>query len=396
MARIGSVRPLLTVVVVLGAVFVGLDPFSQSPIAGEKDFKVLPVPQPSLEILASIPRDDKNSLKSAKIVFSGQVLGPESVLFDSQGRGPYSGVGDGRIVRWDGAEKRWVDFATVVPNRTEICNPTNPPSPNLEYEHLCGRPLGIRFNKAGELFICDAYFGLLKVGPEGGVAEVLSNEAEGQKFRFTNDLDIDDDGTIYFTDSSNRYPRSKFFFSLLEAEETGRFLKYDPITKETTVLIKKLRFANGVTFSKDHSFLVISETRLGRLIRYWVKGPKAGTWEHFVWLPGYPDNVRTTEEGDFWVALHCKRNLFDRFMNDFPAVKQAFLKLPLSPKVLYSMFVGKPHAAALKYSPEGKLLQVVEDKKGETASFLSEVEEHDGKLWMGSVLMPHIAVIDKP
>ncbi|KAL2631934.1 hypothetical protein R1flu_016620 [Riccia fluitans] len=363
MARIGSVAPFLAVVVVLGAVFVALDPFAMSPIAGVKDFKVLSVPQPSLEVLAAIPRDEKNILKGAEIVYGGQILGPESVLFDSQGRGPYSGVGDGRIVRWEGAKKGWVEFATVVSNRTEICNPTNPPSPNLKYEHLCGRPLGIRFNKAGELIICDAYFGLLKVGPEGGLAEVLTNEAEGQKFKFTNDLDIDDDGTIYFTDSSSRYPRSKFFASILEAEETGRFLKYDPKTKETTVLIKKLRFPNGVTFSKDHSFLIISETRLGRLIRYWVKGSKAGTWEHFVWLPGYPDNVRTTEEGNFWVALHCRRTLFDRFMNDYPALKQAFLKLPIKPTILYTLFSGKPHAAALKYSPEGKVLQVVEDQK---------------------------------
>lgn len=57
---------------------------------------------------------------------------------------------------------------------------------------------------------------------------------------------------------------SKFFHSILEAEETGRFLKYDPKTKETTVLVKKLRFPNGVTFSKDKSFIIIAETRLGR------------------------------------------------------------------------------------------------------------------------------------
>ncbi|KAL3689877.1 hypothetical protein R1sor_016186 [Riccia sorocarpa] len=391
-----SVKPFFTWAAVLGSIFVAFDPFSLSPIAGEKDFKVLTSLQPSLEVLASIPRDEKNILKNAEIVYGGQVFGPESVLFDSRGRGPYSGVADGRVVRWEGPEKGWVEFATVVSNRTEICNPTNPPTANLKYEHVCGRPLGLRFNKHGELFICDAYFGLLKVGPEGGLAEVLTNEAEGEKLAFTNDLDIDDDGTIYFTDSSTKHPRSKFFYSMLESEDTGRFLKYDPKTKDTTVLIKKLQFPNGVTISKDHSFIVIAETRVGRLIRYWLKGPKAGTWEHFVWLPGFPDNVRTNEEGDFWVALHCKRNVIDRLMNGFPGVKQAFLKLPLSPNILYSIFAGKPHGTALKVSSEGKILQVVEDRKGESAKLLSEVEEHNGKLWMGSVVLPHLAVIDKP
>lgn len=49
--------------------------------------------------------------------------------------------------------------------------------------------------------------GLLKVGPEGGLAMPLVTEAEGVPLGFTNDLDIDDDGTVYFTDSSTNYQR---------------------------------------------------------------------------------------------------------------------------------------------------------------------------------------------
>lgn len=49
--------------------------------------------------------------------------------------------------------------------------------------------------------------GLLKVGPEGGLATPLVTEAEGVPLGFTNDLDIDDDGTVYFTDSSISYQR---------------------------------------------------------------------------------------------------------------------------------------------------------------------------------------------
>lgn len=78
----------------------------------------------------------------------------------------------------------------------------------LKNEHICGRPLGLRFDKrTGDLYIADAYFGLLKVGPEGGLATSLSTEAEGVPFGFTNDLDIDDEGNVYFTDSSTNYQR---------------------------------------------------------------------------------------------------------------------------------------------------------------------------------------------
>lgn len=78
----------------------------------------------------------------------------------------------------------------------------------MKNEHICGRPLGLRFNKkTGDLFIADAYFGLMVVGPEGGLATSLANQAEGVPLRFTNDLDIDEDDNIYFTDSSTVYQR---------------------------------------------------------------------------------------------------------------------------------------------------------------------------------------------
>lgn len=77
-----------------------------------------------------------------------------------------------------------------------------------ENEHICGRPLGLRFdNKSGDLYIADAYFGLMKVGPEGGLATSLTTEAEGVPLGFANDLDLDDEGNVYFTDSSTKYKR---------------------------------------------------------------------------------------------------------------------------------------------------------------------------------------------
>jgi sugar lactone lactonase YvrE len=94
----------------------------------------------------------------------------------------------------------------LVPN---VCG--GPKASLLEYlpnEHVCGRPLGLRFDKrTGDLYIADAYFGLLKVGPEGGLATPLATEAEGVRLNFTNDLDLDHEGNIYFTDSSLHYQR---------------------------------------------------------------------------------------------------------------------------------------------------------------------------------------------
>lgn len=76
-------------------------------------------------------------------------------------------------------------------------------------EHVCGRPLGLRFNpKNGDLLVADAYIGLLAVKPNGGIATQVAKMAEGVPFGFTNALDIDQtSGVIFFTDSSTKYQR---------------------------------------------------------------------------------------------------------------------------------------------------------------------------------------------
>lgn len=76
-------------------------------------------------------------------------------------------------------------------------------------EHVCGRPLGLKFNQATcDLYIADAYFGLLVVGRKGGLARQLATSAEGIPFLFANALDIDQKtGTVYFTDTSTRFRR---------------------------------------------------------------------------------------------------------------------------------------------------------------------------------------------
>ncbi|EXC38579.1 hypothetical protein L484_000187 [Morus notabilis] len=44
-------------------------------------------------------------------------LSPESYAFDSLGDGPYTGESDGRIIKWQEDQQRWIDFAVTSPNR---------------------------------------------------------------------------------------------------------------------------------------------------------------------------------------------------------------------------------------------------------------------------------------
>ncbi|XP_022756049.1 protein STRICTOSIDINE SYNTHASE-LIKE 3-like [Durio zibethinus] len=382
---------ILGILFLLLALYCGIDPFKHSAISEFPDFEAYKVDMPSWELVPTV-RDKDNLLQKSEIKFLNQVQGPESMAFDPFGRGPYTGVADGRILFWDG--EKWKDFAYTSSNRSELCNPKPSPLSYLPNEHICGRPLGLRFDKnTGDLYIADAYLGLFKVGPEGGLATSLVTEAEGVPLRFTNDLDIDNEGNVYFTDSSSKYQRRNFMQLVFSSENSGRLLKYNLHTKETTVLMRNLQFPNGVSLSKDGSFLVFSEACTGRLLKYWLKGEKAVASDVFAILPGFPDNVRTNQDGEFWVAIHCRRSTYSHILGLYPKLRKFVLKLPISTKIQYLLQVGgKLHAAVVKYSPEGKLLQVLEDSEGKVVKAVSEVEEKDGKLWLGSVLMPFVAV----
>ena len=80
---------------------------------------------------------------------------------------------------------------------------------NSAMEQLCGRSLGLKFNEATcELYIANAYFGLMVVERNGGVAKQLAISTEGVTFRFTNALDIDQNtGVVYFTDTNTIFQK---------------------------------------------------------------------------------------------------------------------------------------------------------------------------------------------
>ncbi|KAF3430869.1 hypothetical protein FNV43_RR26593 [Rhamnella rubrinervis] len=234
------------------------------------------------------------------------VTGPETIAFDCHGEGPYASVSDGRILKWQGSQLGWTEFAIPTFYRPRnLCDGSSNPN----WEPICGRPLGIKFNtKTCELYIADAYFGLLKVGPNGGVAQHLATSAEGIPFRLTNALDIDPQtGVVYFSDTSIFFPRRAWRESIRLGDKTGRLMRYDPITKIVTVLMRGLAFANGVALSKDSSFILVAESATNQVHRFWLRGPRAQTSELFLHLERSPDNINRNEKGEFWIAVGSGR-----------------------------------------------------------------------------------------
>jgi len=88
-----------------------------------------------------------------------------------------------------------------------------------------GVPLGIEASD-GILYIADAYKGLLSL-TESGDLETLTNEVDGTPILYADDLDIAENGVIYFSDASTKFGAedngTTMAASLLEIMESRDF-----------------------------------------------------------------------------------------------------------------------------------------------------------------------------
>ncbi|MFJ3779241.1 SMP-30/gluconolactonase/LRE family protein [Streptomyces sp. NPDC090075] len=296
--------------------------------------------------------------------------GPEDVVTDPDGR-VLTGVEDGRILRLDGLG--------------------DPDTPRVrELARTGGRPLGLELLPDGDLLVCDAERGLLRVGLADGTVQVLADTVEGEPLRFASNVVALPDGTLYFTVSSRRFPLDHWIGDIVEHSGTGRLLRLAPGARTPEVACDGLQFANGLAVSGDGTFLIVAETGAYRLTRYWLTGPRAGRAEFFAELPGMPDNL--WRDGDLtWVALAGPRNPpLDLFHRTPAAVRRAAARAAV-------------HAP---YRPAGTVAVVALDDHGRVVHHLARRPSgfrmatsvcRTGRLLvLGSVWEPGVAVCAAP
>ncbi|KAG5043282.1 hypothetical protein AAZX31_03G114100 [Glycine max] len=321
-------------------------------------------------------------------------VGPESFSFDPRGEGPYTGVSDGRIIKWHQTQNRWLNFSAIASSShwDEECG--GPCDEHSKKEHVCGRPLGLCFSTlSNDLYIADSYKGLVVVGPHGGTTRRLVSTIEGEPLAFTNGLDVDQrTGAVYFTSSSSKYPRRNYMSLILSRDKTGMLMKYEPQSEQVSVLLKNLSYANGVALSKDGEYILIIETTTCRVLRYWLETPKTGTLEVFADLPGFPDNIKRSPRGGFWVGIYSRREKIIQWILSYPWIGKVLLRLPLDIPKAYSYLakLKRSNGMAIRLSEQGDILEIVNEKNGSIGRSISEVEERDGILWVGSIDAPFV------
>jgi len=234
------------------------------------------------------------------------------------------------------------------------------------YVNTGGRPLGITFDATGALIIADAFRGLLKVNAEKQI-ETLVSEVDGITVNYANDLDIADNGKIYFSDASTKFHANKYGTyqaSLLDINEhggNGRLIEYDPITGQSKTFAKGFNFANGVALSHDQNWLLLNETGSYRVLKIGIGHYNYQQQQVLIDnLPSFPDNLSrglsTIDKNLYWIGLVSPRSAILDKVSDSPFLRKVIQRLPafIRPK-------AKAYGHVIAINDQGEVIYNLQD-----------------------------------
>ncbi len=342
----------LLILLLAGLAYLLFWPVSVDPVAWE----------PPAAPADSPPFEKNRRLAAVERIAQDIGAGPEAVNFDSQGR-LVTGFLDGRVMRFapDGSQ-------------AELLADTG------------GRPLGLDFASNGDLIVADAVKGLVRVKASGGW-EVIADSADGVPIGFADDVDVSSQDIAYYSDASVKYGVHEVMQDVIESRPNGRLLATDLTSGRTWVLVPQLHFANGVTLGPDEDYLLVNETTRYRVLRYWLKGERAGQLEVFIEnLPGFPDNVTFNGSDLFWLALYSPRTADLDRMLPLPFLRRIVWRLPqaLQP-------APAQHGIVLGLSLEGRVVHNLQDPGPGAFAPITSVRQGPAHLYFGSLSQPSMA-----
>ena len=255
--------------------------------------------------------------------------------------------------------------------------------------HTGGRPLGLELLPDGRLLVADAHEGLLAMEIATGQVERLVDTVNGRRMVFCNNAAVASSGDIWFSDSSTEYPIERWRDDFVQDTRTGRlFCRHADGTVEKH--LDGLAFANGVALAADESYVAVAESGARTVVRLWLSGERAGQRDFLCPdLPGYPDNIARGSDGLIWVTIASPRDaLVEVLQHKAPlGVRKAVTRIPraLQPK-------PKRTVRVMAFDDAG---ECVHDVSGDASAYhmVTGVREHAGRLWLGSLEEPAVAVM---
>lgn len=308
-----------------------------------------------------------DKLRNVEVIGLGIVEGPEDVILDRAGN-LYCGTRHGNIVRF------------FAPDHVE----------HEVFAHVGGHPLGLSFDRDGNLVFCCSGMGLYQVSPERLVTKLTDETnrspfsvVDDSRLNLADDLDIARDGRIFFSEATVRYDQHTWPMDALESRGNGRIICFDPKTNTTKTIIRNLVFANGICMHLDGVSFFFAETWACKISRYWFDGPTKGTVIPVIEdLPGYPDNINRASDGNYWFTLCGMRTPTLDLALRMPDFRRRMARMVAPDEWL---FPNINTGCVLKFDESGKILDALWDLGGVNHPMITSMREHKGHLYLGGV-----------
>ncbi|HLY00179.1 MAG TPA: SMP-30/gluconolactonase/LRE family protein [Roseiarcus sp.] len=313
-----------------------------------------------------MPSEVAPKLAGAEILASGMIDGPEDVILDADDH-LYCGTRNGSLVR------------IAAPDYTQV----------EIFAQIGGRPLGLASDREGNILVCVAGMGLVRVSKEREV-ELLTDQTQRSlltiqddtTIRMADDLDVAPDGVIYFSDATRRYDIENWGLDLLEGRPNGRLLSYDPKTRRTRTVCDNLVFPNGVCLTHDGQHLIVASTWTCSLLIFDLAALSAGPRVFVHGLPGYPDNVNRASDGGYWIALAGMRNPVTDLAMRHPGLRRRMTRAVAPTHWLFgNLNIG----GVLKIDGAGQIVETYWDEPSGPLYMITSMREHKGALYLGGV-----------
>ena len=168
------------------------------------------------------------------------------------------------------------------------------------FREKSNRSNGLKVNAKGEIVACEMAGRVVAISPDGKSVRVLADKYEDKPFNAPNDLVIDKQGGIYFTDPA--------FGAAKPLPQGKTSVYYIAPGGKVTRLIDDLNNPNGVMLSPDESTLYVIPTGPAEMMAYSVEAPgKIGKGRVFCTLQGKDGKKGTGGDG---CTIDAKGNLY--------------------------------------------------------------------------------------
>jgi ribose transport system permease protein len=269
------------------------------------------------------------------------------------------------------------------------------------FAHVGGQPLGLAFDRAGNLDVCIGGMGLYQITPDRKINKLsdqtnrtLLSVVDDSRLRLADDLDIAPDGRVYFSEATIRFEMHEWPVDALESRGNGRIVCYDPRSGKSHTEISNLIFPNGICMLPDGQSFFFAETFGCRVSRHYFEGPKKGKTEIVIDnMPGYPDNINRASDGNYWLAIVGMRSPALDLALRMPGFRRRMARR-CAPDAW--MYPNLNTGCVIKFNEKGDVLESLWDLGGKNHPMITSIREHKGTLYLGGIYNNRIGAYKIP